>query len=414
MMALLSLSLSLALALALGCGCRPAAGTDVDIAALGCKPGGGPCTQAFAAAMRQVSAGGGGTIHVRGPGPVTTAGIEMLSHVTLQVHAGASINASARLADWAPRRLVFPACAAGQDPPELDHGVLGGLFYASLQTNFTIKGPGAVNGAAKAWNGYGAAASSGMPVTAAAAAAAVASTGAAALIRSNMFVFSQCTDVVVEDLLIQDSSAWTLNPQYSQRLSFRRLHIDAPALGRHGHNTDGFDPWACEDAEFVDSYYSAGCGPTSKTPCRACLATVTNLFLPKYFCRRDDCVAVKSGKDSNATAAGAWPCGTSWPSRNITINNITCDGSHGLTIGSEMSGGIEDVRFTNIRIYNSGPSVRIKSQCGRQAWVRNILYENITGDNLANAVWIDMQYFSTATSCPAAEVSQFSNITVTD
>jgi hypothetical protein len=70
------------------------------------------------------------------------------------------------------------------------------------------------------------------------------------------------------------------------------------------------------------------------------------------------------------------------------------------------------VRFTNIRIYNSGPSVRIKSQCGRQAWVRNILYENITGNNLANAVWIDMQYFSTATSCPASEVSHFTNITV--
>ena len=33
---------------------------------------------------------------------------------------------------------------------------------------------------------------------------------------------------------------------------------------------DGFDPWACEDAEFIDSYYSAG----------------------------DDCVAVKSGKET--------------------------------------------------------------------------------------------------------------------
>ena len=209
-----------------------------------------------------------------------------------------------------------------------------------------------MNGAAKAWNGFGAA-SSGMAVPPAvhSAAAAAGSKSGTALIRSNMFVFSQCTDVVVEDLLIQDSSAWTLNPQYSKRLSFRRLHIDAPQLGSHGHNTDGFDPWACEDTEFIDSYYSAG----------------------------DDCVAVKSGKDSDA--AHPWPCNQTYPSRNISINNITCDGSHGLTIGSEMSGGVEDVRFTNIKIYNSGPSVRIKSQCGRQGWVRNILYENITGDN---------------------------------
>lgn len=166
----------------------------------------------------------------------------MLSHVTLQVHAGASINASTKLQDWEPRKLQFPACASGQAPAELDHGVLGGLFYASLQTNFTIKGPGAVNGAAKAWNGYGAA-SSGMPILAEMAAAdlSAGNRSGTALIRSNMFVFSQCTDVVVEDLLIQDSSAWTLNPQYSKRLSFRRLHIDAPQLGTHGHNTDGFE-----------------------------------------------------------------------------------------------------------------------------------------------------------------------------
>lgn len=103
------------------------------------------------------------------------------------------------------------------------------------------------------------------------------------------------------------------------------------------------DPWACQHAEFVDSYYSAG----------------------------DDCVAVKSGKDENASAP--WPCGLKYPAHNITINNITCDGSHGLTVGSEMSGGVDGVRFTNIHIRNSGPSVRIKSQCGRRAYVRNVL-----------------------------------------
>jgi polygalacturonase len=170
-------------------------------------------------------------------------GIEMKSDVTLVVHAGATINASATLADWKPRRLVLPACATAE-PAELEHGVLGGLFYASLARNFTIRGPGAVNGAAKAWNGYGlsssAAAIDGVTTTAVDKRAAPPPPNPFQLIRSNMFVFSQCADVVVEDLLIQDSSAWTLNPQYSQRVSFRRLHIDAPALGTKGHNTDGF------------------------------------------------------------------------------------------------------------------------------------------------------------------------------
>ena len=60
--------------------------------------------------------------------------------------------------------MVLPACAS-TEPAELEHGVLGGLFYASLAHNFTIRGPGAVNGAGKAchkqsvfltgWGGWG-------------------------------------------------------------------------------------------------------------------------------------------------------------------------------------------------------------------------------------------------------------------
>ena len=70
--------------------------------------------------------------------------------------------------------------------------------------------------------------------------------------------------------------------------------------------------------------------------------------------------------------------------------------------------------FTNLRISHSGPSVRIKSQCGRRGYVKNILYENITAEDVAEAVWIDMQYGQKdpSTTCPASEVSAFTNITV--
>ena len=126
----------------------------------------------------------------------------------------------------------------------------------------------------------------------------------------------------------------------------------------------------CQDAEFIDSTTPAG---TTASP---------------------------SSRRKDARAGGRLALRPPYPSRDIRIDNVTCDGSHGLTVGSEMSGGVEDVRFTNIRIYNSGPSVRIKSQCGRRSYVRNVLYENITADLVQNAVWIDMQYFSKATSCP--------------
>eukprot|EP00660_Eupelagonema_oceanica_P007486 gene7486-19807_t len=61
---------------------------DVDVEKYGCTAGGPVCTAGFAAAVSAASAApGGGTVHARGPGAYTVGGIEMLSRVTLQVHA---------------------------------------------------------------------------------------------------------------------------------------------------------------------------------------------------------------------------------------------------------------------------------------------------------------------------------------
>lgn len=214
-----------------------AAAVHVDVDSFGCKANGDVCTAAFNKAVSYVSTNGGGVLSVRGPGAYTVAGIEMKSNVTLEVHEGATINASKRLSDWAPRRMILPKCATGSDgePPELEHGVLGGLFYASLAHNFTIRGCGsqcsaAVNGAAAAWNGFGATDKNQAPL--------VATTGGAAppnpygLIRSNMFVFSQCTDVVVEDLQIQDSSGafWLTHSLAARRAFFKVRAVLASLL----------------------------------------------------------------------------------------------------------------------------------------------------------------------------------------
>lgn len=194
------------LVLALLAAARFSGAVDVNVESFGCKPDGDVCTSAFNKAVTYVSTNGGGVLHVRGPGAYVVAGIEMKSAVTLQIHEGATINASQRLSDWGPRRMVLPACATAE-PAELEHGVLGGLFYASLAHNFTIRGCGAacsaaVNGAARAWNGYGVETGDKELATG----AAPTPPNPLGLIRSNMFVFSQCTDVVVEDLQIQDSS----------------------------------------------------------------------------------------------------------------------------------------------------------------------------------------------------------------
>lgn len=331
-------------------------------------------TIAFCSAIEAVSHAGGGTVFARTNGTYVTGRIELMSNVTLFIGPLATIMGSHNISDWTPRSFRTPSDAClfesecDDEPPfasgseGVDKGVLGGLFYAVSAQNFTIKGGGKVNGAAKAFN-----VSPKKGVR-----------NPLGLCRSNMFVFSMCKHVVVEDLNVEDSSAWTLNPRYSSHLRFRRLNITAPALGARGHNTDGFDPWACDDVEFTDSFYSGG----------------------------DDCVAIKSG----VNAPKRWFCNI--PSSNILVRNVFCDGSHGLTVGSEVSGGIVNVTFDNIRITRSGPSVRIKSNCGRGSYLHNVTYKNIQAGSVDTAVWIDMQYGSGATTCTSRDVTRFSNISI--
>ena len=67
----------------------------------------------------------------------------------------------------------------------------------------------------------------------------------------------------------------------------------------------------------------------------------------------DDCVAIKSGIQVNWTVPYVDVCKR--PSKMIRVNNVTCVAAHGVTIGSEISGGVEDVLYTrNVMNETSG------------------------------------------------------------
>jgi polygalacturonase len=57
-------------------------------------------------------------------------------------------------------------------------------------------------------------------------------------------------------------------------------------------------------------------------------------------------------------------------------------GAAGLAIGSEMSGGVSNVTFSDCRIYESMNGIRVKSARGRGSVVENVLSSNIQMQNL--------------------------------
>lgn len=66
--------------------------------------------------------------------------------------------------------------------------------------------------------------------------------------------------------------------------------------------------------------------------------------------------------------------------------------SAGISIGSEMSGGVSNVTVENLLIWDSRRGVRIKTAPGRGAYVRQITYRNITFENVRVGIVMKTDY----------------------
>lgn len=74
----------------------------------------------------------------------------------------------------------------------------------------------------------------------------------------------------------------------------------------------------------------------------------------------DDAIAVKSGKDWNGRTFGR-------ATENVIVRNFTIFNSSnsGMSIGSEMSGGVRNVTFIDVFANGTGCGPHVKSARGR-------------------------------------------------
>ena len=165
--------------------------------------------------------------------------------------------------------------------------------------------------------------------------------------RGHLVEFQFSTDIVFDNITLRNSPFWTVHPYACDRVTARRLTILNPS---RSPNTDGFDPDSTSNVLIEDSFFNVG----------------------------DDGVAIKSGWDCfGAAACGAWN-GTaprlSRASSNITIRNLTVISptSAGLCLGSEMSGGIENVTLEGAHFINVSTGLRVKTARERSGFVRSV------------------------------------------
>ncbi|KAG8044446.1 hypothetical protein GUJ93_ZPchr0125g33410 [Zizania palustris] len=134
--------------------------------------------------------------------------------------------------------------------------------------------------------------------------------------------------VVISNLTFMNAPFWNIHPVYCSQVLVQHLTILAPISSP---NTDGIDPDSSTNVCIEDCYIRNG----------------------------DDIVVIKSGWDEFGISFGQ-------PSSNISIRNITgvTRNSAGIAFGSEMSGGISEVRAEGLRFVNSVHGIRIKTAQG--------------------------------------------------
>jgi polygalacturonase len=357
-----------------------------SITDFGAKNDGTLCSNAFQKAITACNKAGGGRVLVP-KGTFLTGAIHLLSNVELHLDEGATILFSTNPKDYLPVVLTrFEGSELYNYSP---------LIYAFKQENIAITGKGTLDGQASDDNWWGwarrskAESDKGLPSQNDPGSGPRLLELAAKGIPSDQRVFGDgyylrptfvqpylCKNILIEDVTIKNPPMWMVSPVLSENITVLRVKLFSPGAP----NGDGCDPEASKDM-LVDG-------------CR--------------FNNGDDCIAIKSGRNRQGYDLGI-------PSENIIIRNCKMlDGHGGVSIGSEVSGGVRNVfiRDCEMNSPNLDRALRLKSNKYRGGVVENIFMKDVrVGEVKTSVILISQVYFEKPSSAPE-KYTTFRNIFV--
>ena len=175
-------------------------------------------------------------------------------------------------------------------------------------------------------------------------------------LRPNMIRLTNCSNILLEGITFENSPAWTMHLLMSKHITIKKVTVKNPW---YGQNTDALDLESCSNA-LVD-----GCN----------------------FDTGDDGICIKSGRDEEGRKRGM-------ATKDVVIVNTTVYHAHGgFVIGSEMSGGSNNIFVSNCTFIGTDIGLRFKTTRGRGGVVENIYASNIAmRDIVGEAVLFDMYY----------------------
>lgn len=172
-------------------------------------------------------------------------------------------------------------------------------------------------------------------------------------LRPSMIQLFHAERVLLEDYTLLHSPFWVNHLVYTDHAIVRGIRVDS-----HHPNNDGVDIDSSSHVLIERSWFRTG----------------------------DDSVVVKSGRDRDGREIGR-------PSTNIVVRNNDMGGEDGIALGSEMSGGIRNVYFTDNVLRKGASAIRFKANLDRGGTVEHIRVSNMTIESFElHLFWFQLNY----------------------
>lgn len=323
---------------------------NFKITDFGAKPGGETDARpAILAAIKKASAAGGGRIVIPRGKWLSRGPVQLASRIDLHLEEGATLLFSSAARDYLPAVLTrWEGTEVKSYSP---------LIYAFEVEDVAISGKGAIDGNAASefltWipkaepdfqrlRRMGA---DGVPLS-----QRIFAEGT--YLRPSLIQFFRAERVLLEDYTALNSPFWVNHLVYTDQATVRRVRVDS-----HHTNNDGIDIDSSRNVLVENCWFRTG----------------------------DDSVVVKSGRDRDGREINR-------PSENVVVRRNDMGGEDGIALGSEMSGGIRNVYFSDNILRKGISAIRFKANLDRGGTVEHIRVRNFTVESFDNLFWFQLDY----------------------
>lgn len=323
---------------------------DYKITDFGAKSGGvADARPAILAAIKKASAEGGGRVVIPAGKWLSKGPIQLASRIDLHLEEGATLLFSTAAKDYLPAVLTRweGTEVYGYSP----------LIYAFEVKDVAITGKGMIDGNSESeflsWikkaepdfqrlRRMGA---DGVPV-------AKRVFGEGTYLRPSIIQFFRAERVLLEDYKVLNSPFWVNHLVYTENATVRGVRVDS-----HYANNDGIDVDSSRNVLIENCHFRTG----------------------------DDSIVIKSGRDRDGREIAK-------PSENVVVRKNDLGGEDGIALGSEMSGGIRHVYFTDNVLRKGISAIRFKANLDRGGTVEHIRVRNFTVESFENLFWFQLDY----------------------